>query len=190
MNGSLLVGNLVRLTAEDSRFLAEVYSRWSRDSEYWRLMDSGAPHPFSKRAVERFLQNVLDEDQSHNFPFSVRTLADDRLIGDVGLGGVSWAHGDAFVGIALGERSDWGKGYGTDAMRLILRYAFEELNLRRVTLNVFDYNSRAVRSYEKVGFRHEGCVRQALHREGQRWDVHYMGILREEWHFLYGKKEE
>jgi len=56
-----------------------------------------------------------------------------------------------------------------------------ELNLHRVSLDVFEYNPRAIRSYEKVGFKHEGRVRQALNRDGRRWDILYMGILREEW---------
>jgi RimJ/RimL family protein N-acetyltransferase len=66
-------------------------------------------------------------------------------------------------------------------MKIILRYAFTELNLQRVSLNVFEYNPRGVRSYEKAGFSHEGRERGLLLREGKRWDVIFMGILREEW---------
>ncbi len=85
------------------------------------------------------------------------------------------------MAIALGERKFWGNGYGTDAMRVMLRYAFNELNLSRVGLIVFEYNPRAIRSYEKVGFIPEGRVRGAMLRDGKRWDFLYMGILREEW---------
>jgi len=87
----------------------------------------------------------------------IRTLDGDCLIGEIGLDGIKYTHGDAFVGISLGERDFWGKGYGTDAMRVLLRFAFTELNLRRVSLDVFEYNPRAVRSYEKVGFVVEGA---------------------------------
>jgi RimJ/RimL family protein N-acetyltransferase len=66
-------------------------------------------------------------------------------------------------------------------MQVILRYAFQELNLRRVSLDTFEYNPRAIRSYEKAGFVHEGRVRKFLLREGRRWDMLFMGILREEW---------
>jgi RimJ/RimL family protein N-acetyltransferase len=66
-------------------------------------------------------------------------------------------------------------------MNILLRFAFTEINLRRVTLTVFEYNPRAIRSYEKAGFRHEGRMRAVLNKEGRRWDVLYMGILREEW---------
>jgi RimJ/RimL family protein N-acetyltransferase len=85
------------------------------------------------------------------------------------------------VGLSIGKREDWGQGYGTEMMRLLLQFAFMEINLRRVTLAVFDYNPRAIRAYEKAGFRHEGRIRQFLHKEGQRWDMLFMGVLREEW---------
>ena len=108
-------------------------------------------------------------------------LEDDRLIGYIGLEGDIFPHGEAFVGIGIGERELWGKGYGTDAMKVILRYAFQELNLRRVSLDTFEYNPRAIRSYEKAGFVHEGRAEDFLYREGRRWDLIFMGILREEW---------
>ena len=88
---------------------------------------------------------------------------------------------DAFVGLGIGETEYWSKGYGTDVMNVLLRFAFTEINLKRVTLTVFEYNPRAVRSYEKAGFRHEGRLRDLLYREGRRWDNLFMGILREEW---------
>jgi RimJ/RimL family protein N-acetyltransferase len=94
---------------------------------------------------------------------------------------VNWPGRDAFVGLGIGEPEYWNKGYGTDVMNTLLRFAFTEINLRRVTLTVFEYNPRAIRSYEKAGFRHEGRKRQLLNREGKRWDELYMGILREEW---------
>ena len=85
------------------------------------------------------------------------------------------------MGIGIGERDCWGKGYGTDAMRVVLRFAFVELNLHRVGLNVFEYNPRAIRSYEKAGFVEEGRLRGFLHRNNRRWDLIFMGILRDEW---------
>ena len=66
-------------------------------------------------------------------------------------------------------------------MNILLRYAFTELNLWRVSLGVFEYNPRAIRSYEKVGFQHEGRSRKHLNHEGKRWDIFFMGILRDEW---------
>ncbi|HQV63828.1 MAG TPA: GNAT family protein, partial [Anaerolineales bacterium] len=93
----------------------------------------------------------------------------------------NWASRNAFVGIGINNREDWGKGYGTEAMKLMLQFAFTEVNLYRVTLTVFEYNPRAIRSYEKAGFRHEGRLRGALLKDGKRWDVLYMGILCDDW---------
>jgi len=187
MSEDLLRGRLVRLTAESAKTLAEPYSRSSQDSEYWRLETSDPARLFSVWNTEKELEKFLEKEPKVNeFYFSIRILEGDVQIGDVGLGVVSWSSRDAFVGIGIGERAFWGKGYGTDAMQVALRYAFQELNLRRVTLNTFAYNPRAIRSYEKAGFSHEGRVRGALSKDGNRYDVLYMGILREEW----AQKEE
>ncbi len=85
------------------------------------------------------------------------------------------------MGISIGDPKDWGKGYGTDAMRILLRYAFIELNLHQVTLLVFEYNPRAIRSYEKAGFRVRGRMRKVVNRDGRRWDAIAMSIIRQEW---------
>jgi RimJ/RimL family protein N-acetyltransferase len=81
----------------------------------------------------------------------------------------------------LGEPEEWGKGYGSEATRLVLRYAFETLNLNRVWLHVYEYNERGLRAYEKAGFRREGRLRQEMFRDGRYWDTIVMGILRDEW---------
>jgi RimJ/RimL family protein N-acetyltransferase len=179
MNTNYFCGNLVRLAALDPEEIAAAVSRHSRDSEYFRMMDSGPCRPYTKEGTKKWIEKQLED--KHVIAFAIRTLADDRLIGDVGLGGLFWNHGDTFVGIGVGDREFWGKGYGSEAMKLVLCYAFTELNLRRVTLNVFEYNLRAIRCYEKLGFQPEGRVRKYLNREGRRWDLIYMGISKEEW---------
>jgi RimJ/RimL family protein N-acetyltransferase len=178
---NLFYGQLVRLAAANSEKDAETMARWSRNSEFLRLMDS---EPVMPRSVQQEKENIagwMEHERPNSFGFAIRALADDRLIGFVGLGGINWMNGDCFVGIGIGEPEDWGKGYGTDAMRLILRYAFTELNLHRVSLGVYAYNSRGIRSYEKAGFVVEGRARQVVQREGRRWDEVSMGILRQEW---------
>jgi RimJ/RimL family protein N-acetyltransferase len=189
MDDNLFRGELVRLAADDSKTIAESYSRWSRDSEYLRLLDMAPNIPRSMKSTQDWLDKEMENDSLEFYYFTIHTLEDDRLIGDTNLDSVRWKNGDTFIGIALGERDYWGKGYGTDAMRLMLRFAFTELNLHRVSLDVFEYNTRAIRSYEKVGFKHEGRLRQAVHRDGQRCDLLYMGILRTEWMEKYRPEE-
>lgn len=186
MNENLYIGSLVRLSAFNAEEMAPLFAQAMRDSEYDRLLDTSPALTYSAPALRSFMEKELD-GKENLFPFAIRALDDGRVVGEVGLDGVDWARGDTFVGIGIFERELWGKGYGTDAMRLVLRYAFQELNLRRVTLDVFGYNPRAVRSYEKSGFRHEGRLRQLLFRDGQRHDLIFMGILREEWEALQEK---
>lgn len=184
MCADLLHGRLVRLTSEDPKGMAARFSGWRRNSVYLRNAMMDVANLYSIQATEKWLEKTLLEPQPDNFFFFIRTLQDDRVIGDIGLDGVSWSRGDSYVGIGIGEQSEWGKGYGTDAMHILQRYAFTELNLRRLTLNFFEYNERGLRSYLKAGFRVEGRQRQVLRRDGNRWDLIYMGILREEWEAL------
>ena len=177
----ILKGEFVRLGAVDPEELSRAFARWSRDSEFKRLLDADPIRIQSQMGSQKWLEKEIEEQKVNQHWFTIRTLADDKLLGDIDLYIVNWASGDAFVGLGIGEREFWNNGYGTDAMKVILRYAFTEVNLHRVTLTVFEYNPRAIRSYEKAGFRHEGRLRGFLNREGKRWDSLFMGILREEW---------
>lgn len=181
IDSNLFRGELVRLTVEDPETYAKAFTPWRSDTYFWRLMESWPAQMSSEKAMKEWLEKEFSSADPGFYFFCIRTLEDDRLIGDVGIPAQHDGNGDTVVGIALGERDYWGKGYGTDAMRILLRYAFTELNLHRVSLDVFEYNPRAIRSYEKAGFRREGCERGFLNREGRRWDLIHMGILRSEW---------
>jgi RimJ/RimL family protein N-acetyltransferase len=178
----LFHGELVRLTMEEPEAEAKAEVRWQRDSEFVRLADNDPIRLSSeKRIRDHFVERRLEKGFGpERYPFSVRTLADDRLIGFFGLW-VDLIHSVAWVGIGIGERDFWGRGYGTDMMKVCLRYAFSELGVHRVSLGLHEYNPRALRSYEKAGFRMEGRTRKDVLREGRRTDTLWMGILREEW---------
>lgn len=177
----VLCGKYVRLSAFDPDEMSKAYARWNRNSEYFRLLNSSARSMFSPNALAKQIEDAMEEMPIASYFFSIHTLAEDQLIGELNLDVVDWSGRDSFVGLGIGETEYWNKGYGTDIMNVLLCFAFHEINLRRVTLTVFEYNPRAIRSYEKAGFHHEGRVRCLLNREGQRWDLLYMGILREEW---------
>jgi RimJ/RimL family protein N-acetyltransferase len=177
----VFTGKLVRLSAFDPEEMSKAFPRWDRNSEYFRLLNATARPMQSPKAALKWMEEEVGELSPASYFFSIRTLAEDKLIGKLNLDVVNWSGRDAFVGLGIGETDYWSKGYGTDVMNILLRFAFTEINLRRVTLTVFEYNPRAIRSYEKAGFRHEGRQRRLLNREGQRWDELFMGILREEW---------
>jgi RimJ/RimL family protein N-acetyltransferase len=179
----LFRGDLVRLTAEEPETTAKAEVSWQRDTEFVRLADSRMEIASEKRIKEWMEKQIEKGPQPERHPFRIRTLVDDRLIGFLGLG-VDLIHSEAWVGIGIGERETWNRGYGTDAMKIGLRYAFLELGIQRVSLGVFEYNPRAQRSYEKAGFQLEGRTRKDVLREGKRFDTLWMGILREEWFAL------
>jgi len=182
MSNNLFQGELVRFVAAEPQLAAGLFAKWMRVSEFVRLLDTDPARLLSVDMYKEWFEKDLVEQQKNDeLFFLIRTLEEDLTIGLIGLDGIQWVHGDAWVGIGLGEREYWGKGYGTDAMRILLRYAFEELNLHRLSLSVFEYNSRAIRSYEKVGFVIEGRARQFLNRDRRRYDMIFMGILRDEW---------
>jgi RimJ/RimL family protein N-acetyltransferase len=174
-------GKLVRITNEAPDVYAKASVRWQLDSEYGRLLDSESVRIFSEKAIKEWNEKRQEKGpQPERYGFSVRTLAEDKLIGFFGLY-VELIHSEAWVGIGIGERDFWSKGYGTDMMNVCLRYAFLELGVERVSLGLHEYNPRALRSYEKAGFKLEGRTRQDVMREGKRTDTFWMGILRDEW---------
>jgi RimJ/RimL family protein N-acetyltransferase len=177
----LFRGALVRLTSESAEDLARANTTWMRDSEFHRLADTQPMRLWSEKRQRESAEKGIERgpDDSY-FRFGIRTLADDRLIGEIMLR-VDWPRADGILGIAIGDREYWGKGFGTDATDALLRFAFHELNLRRVTLGTDSYNKRALRSYEKSGFRIEGTTRGEMRRERTRVNSIWMGILREEW---------
>jgi len=168
----------------DPREIAEATVRWNRDSEYQRLAMIEPANQYSLKMLTEWGEKDQEKDPPGFYFFAIRELTTDRLLGSCGLGGDFYPHGEGFVGIVIGRREDWNKGYGTDAMLVLLGFAFEEFNLRRVALSTFEHNLRGVRSYEKAGFIYEGKQRAYVLRDGQRNSVVFMGILREEWFAL------
>jgi len=180
MSTNIYIGEKVRLIARDSKKDAARMAIWQRDTEFARLQDSDPVRLWNVSQNTDWIEKQQKGDAFDGIEFAILTLDEDKVIGSCGLDGISWHDRTSWVGIGIGERDYWGKGYGTDAMHILARYAFEELGLYRLNLNVFSYNERAIRSYEKVGYKVEGTVREALHRDGKRYDLVFMGLLRED----------
>lgn len=177
----LFRGEFVRLTAEEPEFRARQEARWARDTEFHRLVDADPAQLYSEKKVKEWIEKGVEEGfKPQRYFFSIRVLDDDKLIGFLGLW-LNLIHSEVWVGVGIGEREYWSRGYGTDTMKLCLQYAFMELGAQRVSLGLLEYNPRALRTYEKAGFRLEGRTRQDVQREGRRYDSLWMGVLREEW---------
>jgi len=186
MMNSYLQGETVYLRATDPEKDAVLLSGWLHDALYDRFLDSQPAVMYNKDQMKDWYEKQIERISS----FMIMRKEDDTPIGFIEIAGFDWHSGNGWLGIGIGERENWGKGYGTEAMNLLLQMAFLEWNLHRVSLSVLGYNKRARRSYEKVGFKLEGSLRGYIQREGQRWDMHIMGILRQDWEKLQAATSE
>lgn len=134
--------------------------------------------PKSEIAELDFIEGMCAGKSATDIVLGIALKENDRLIGTTGFHQIDWKNRRACFGINIGAKDCWSKGYGTESTRLMVKYAFEELAMNRVWLNVYDFNPRAIRAYEKAGFRREGLLRQDIFKAGKFWDVWVMGILR------------
>ncbi len=155
------------------------FVRWFNDAGITRYLS--AKDPMSLAGEERWFEGMLARQGKDAYHFVICLLEDDRPIGTTGFFAIDHVDGNAAVGIMIGEPDLLGHGLGTDALRALLDFGFGELRLERIWLEVYDFNARARRSYEKCGFVLEGTLRRAIYRRGEYHDVHLMAILREEW---------
>jgi RimJ/RimL family protein N-acetyltransferase len=155
------------------------FVHWFNDTEVLRNLAMRAP--MSLAGEEAWFQRMQEAQGRSDYHFVICLLADDRPIGTIGLHGLDRDNGNAEFGIAIGEKAEWGKGYGTDALRAICDFGFGELRLERIGLQYYAGNERGRRAYEQAGFAHEGTLRRAHYGHGEYVDVHVMGLLREEW---------
>ena len=133
--------------------------------------------PISLVEEESWFEAQL-RDQSSEI-FAIETL-DGTHIGNIGLHDINWVHRRAEMGIVIGEKEYWGRGFGSDAICALLAFAFNEMNLHRIYLQVYEDNERAIQAYKKCGFKLEGTLREAIFRKGTYYDEHIMAVLRSE----------
>jgi RimJ/RimL family protein N-acetyltransferase len=176
MHNPFLIGTKIYLRPVE-REDAKQCVAWFNNPEITRTLLTH--RPINLRAEEEFIDKALQSE--HALVLGIAILGSERLIGVTGLKDIDYRNRHAGFGITIGEKEEWGKGFGTEATRLVVRHAFETLNLNRVWLHVYEYNERGLRSYEKVGFQREGVLRQETYREGRYWDTIVMAILRADW---------
>ena len=155
------------------------FVRWFTDADVMRHLAMRAP--MSEAAEAGWFDRMLEAQGKTDYHLVICLLSDDRPIGTIGLHGIDHENGTAEFGIAIGEKSEWDGGLGTDATRAICDFGFGHLRLERISLLVYAGNDRARRAYEKAGFTHEGTLRHAHFARGEHEDVHVMSLLRDEW---------
>ena len=155
----------------------EIYTKWMNDSEVtrWLGMHSGL---YSLPAERAYLENATKD--SHNYQFAIVLRNGNRLIGNLGFNEINQINRRATLGLFIGEAEDRGKGYGAEAIKLLVGYGFKWLGLRNIDLHVNAGNARAIRCYEKAGFREYGRRTRAIFHDGEWSDDVLMEILAED----------
>jgi len=171
-------GKLVRIRAYERSDL-DALMTWVNDEEITRNLGAPMIYPLPRAAEEKYLE-LNTHPGEPDCRWAIETLA-GQYLGRISLMNIDWINRSAQVGIVIGVKTFWGKGYGTDAMRVVLRFAFEKMNLHRVWLNVYDFNVRGIKSYEKCCFKHEGVQREYRFLDGRYHDSVLMGILEDEY---------
>jgi Acetyltransferases, including N-acetylases of ribosomal proteins len=158
--------------ADTDWYFASLYDKNTR-----RL--TGTQKHYSREQIARYIEGKSQDSSS--VLLLIVTCDDDQPVGDIAIQDVDTINRNASVRIAINNDAYQGKGYGTEALRLMLDYGFGILNLHRIELNVFSFNERAVHVYEKLGFKREGVQREALFYDHQYYDSILMSILEDEY---------
>ncbi len=181
----IIRGERVYLRAQE-RSDIPLFVGWLNDSETSSYLSMRAP--MSEPMEEAWFKRMVEQQGKDAYHFTMCRIEDDLPIGTIGLFHIDTVNGNAGIGISIGEKTLWGQGLGTDAMNALLDFGFGQLRLERMWLEVYDFNARGRRSYEKSGFVLEGTARHAIFKRGEYHDVQLMSILREEWGALERKR--
>ncbi|GIP61052.1 GNAT family protein [Paenibacillus sp. FSL W8-0186] len=159
------------------------YHDWRNDMEVMETTSLNFDI-YTLEETEQFISAIAAQSTAKGYLIEYKET--EQTVGIVSLINIDYKNRSAECVIDIGVKDVWGKGIGTAAISLILEYAFNELNLNRLYLQVFSFNERAIKLYEKMGFIHEGKFRQALYRKGKWHDIVIMGILKDEYdqHFV------
>jgi RimJ/RimL family protein N-acetyltransferase len=175
----MLYGNRIRLRGNERNDLHK-FVEWLNDPEVKRFLSVSMP--LSQATEENWFEDMLKRP-SEEHPLGIEIKVDKgwKLVGNCGFFDINWRTRSAEVGIFIGEKSYWNKGFGTEVMQLLLRHGFGTLNLNRIFLHVDSENLGGIRAYEKAGFVLEARLRQADFRDGMYRDDLIMSVLRSEW---------
>jgi RimJ/RimL family protein N-acetyltransferase len=179
---AMLEGRQVRLRAVELDDLERYYA-WMNDREVTRYL--AADYPLSREDERRWLESAPANGFANGVRLAIETK-DGVHIGTVALHDVRGEDRRATLGVMIGDKQYWSNGYGSDAIVTLLRFAYDEMNLHRVQLHVFEFNERGIACYRKCGFVEEGRLRDHRYQEGRYWDVIVMGVLRDEFESLHG----
>jgi RimJ/RimL family protein N-acetyltransferase len=172
----LLQGKLVILRGVEKEDIDRI-REWLTDPDLLHLLGA-RPIPINNVDAEK-LPELFRLREGRVLAITTR---DKMLVGLIAVGNFHEFNRTAQVLVLVGDRGEWGRGYGTDALRMVTKFAFDDLNLNSLEAHIPEFNGRAMRAFEKVGYQKEGQLRQRLFLRGRYWDILVASAVRETWH--------
>ena len=163
--------------------------RWINDPEIRQYLTTFLP--ISEQKEEAWFDGLLERE--NDLVFAIETLdgiTDGTFIGTMALNHINWKDRVAVTGALIGEKSYWNSGYGTDAKMILLDYAFNTLNLRKICSSVLEFNKRSLRYNLRCGYKIEGRKRKQIFKNGKYWDEIILGVFQKEWLPIWKKYQE
>ena len=179
----LFEGRDIRFGPIDYEKDPEIETKWTHDSAFMRMYEINPARPLSAAIIKKQYEKLEKEaeEDKNLYHFMIRAKEDDRLIGRAAIQWIEWTNGNAWLHLGIGSAQDQRKGFGSQALGMLMRFAFAELNLFRLSARIPEYNQAAIALFSKFGFAEEVRRRQALDRDGRRWDLIVFGLLNSEW---------
>lgn len=181
MHHPFLIGERIYLRRIEKGDLEGNYFQWLNDQDVTRWMQNGIFPNSAESMLDYYQHTAVSRSE---MVLAIVLKEDDRHIGNIGLHNIHPIFHSAEIGILIGEKDIWGKGYGTEAISTLAAHAFRRMNLNRVSAGAVVQNIGSIRAFEKAGFSREGISRQIYYCEAQYVDCVQLGLLRCEWECL------
>ena len=168
-------GGLVKLRAYKEEDVA-LAKEFINDYETKRLLAIDAAFPISLWEEEEWMKSKKNT-RGLVYDFAIETLKEGKYIGGCSINKLNVKNRNCTIGIMIGDKEYWGKGYGSDTLKVLIKFIFEELNMNKIKLGVFSFNERAKACYKKIGFKEEGILKDEIFREGKYNDEIIMALF-------------
>ena len=142
---------------------------------------AGVPFPYTEKDAKDFIERTKNNDENSKIELAIVLKENNELVGNIGFNNVDLIHRSAALNIIIGEEEKRGQGYGKEAIKLLLEYGFNNLNLNNVMLKVYSFNRGAIKMYESLGFKKFGTRHNSYYFKGKFYDEIQMEILKEEY---------
>lgn len=171
-------GKLVKLRAYKEEDIEKAVE-FINDEEVKKFLDSNIPFPMTKWQEEEWVRS-RKANADFTYDFAIEDLETGKYIGGCSINECDVKNRTCTIGIMIGDKDYWSKGYGSDSLKVLIKFIFEEVNMNKIKLKVFSFNTRAIACYKKVGFKEEGILKKELYRNGKYHDEILMAIFKSE----------